>query len=50
MQRQISLTQMHDTKLTGLMLKTGLSRSEVLRRAIDALFDKEQAHDKELSK
>lgn len=49
MQRQISLTVMHDTKLTGLTLKLGVSRSEVIRKAIDLLLETEQRKDKELA-
>ena len=40
MQRQISLTDMHDGKLTELAKRLGISRSEVIRRTIEALEER----------
>jgi len=48
MQRNISLTNRHDQKLTEIAEKMGLSRSEVIRRAIDLLEEKEAKRDREL--
>ena len=49
MQRNISLTDRHDFKLTALAARLGISRSEVIRRAIDSLEEKEAARDKQVS-
>lgn len=49
MQRNISLTARHDSKLSTLATKLGISRSEVIRRAIDALEEKEAQRDKEVA-
>ena len=46
MQRNISLTDRHDKKLSALATRLGISRSEIIRRAIDALEEKESARDK----
>lgn len=49
MQRNISLTERHDSKLSALATRLGISRSEVIRRAIDALEEKEAARDKQVN-
>jgi Arc/MetJ-type ribon-helix-helix transcriptional regulator len=49
MQRNISLTTNHDMKLLTLAKKLGLSRSEVIRRAIDSLEEREAQRDKEVA-
>jgi len=45
MQRNISLPNRHDQKLIEISKRLGISKSEVVRRAIDALEEKEAQRD-----
>jgi len=45
-----ALGPIHDAKLKRLSEQEGRSLTETLRRALDALEEKESARDKELSK
>lgn len=47
MQRNISLTIEHDRKLNILSSLIGVNKSEILRRAIDLLWERERKRRKE---